>query len=307
MKIPGVKRFSSITGNPVNYGRSTSSANWEGKDPSEGYEINVMMTDEHIFSTLDMQIIQGRGFTEQARDSTNFIINEVAAELMGFDDPIHKKLSFWGIDGQIVGVVKNFHMRNLYEPIAPVIITCIDPSMSYLGLIKIDDLQTTETLASIKEVTKELNPDQEFEFEFLDQSYAESYAREHTVSTLVNIFAVISMLISCLGVYGLASYSAEQRSREIGVRKVHGSSVRQVLVLLSKDYVKLMIIAFIISIPFGYYVTQNWLNNFEFSTTMDPMIFLFAGMIVFMIGVLTVVGKSYHTATINPVNSLKEE
>jgi putative ABC transport system permease protein len=305
-RVPGVKEITTVSGSPINYGRSTSSANWEGKDPAEGYEVNVIITDEDFIETMGMKMISGRDFMEQATDSTNFIINEVAAELMGFEDPIGKKLSFWGIDGTITGVVKNFHMQNLYKPIAPLIITCIDPSMSYLALVRING-DSGDILPSIEKVTKTMSPSFDFEYEFIDQAYEESYAKEKTVNALVNIFAIIAIFISCLGIYGLASYSAEQRSREIGVRKVHGSSVQQILFLLSKDYAKLMILAFVLAIPFGYYITQNWLNNFEFRTSLDPIIFLLAGISVFLIGIITVAAKSYSVATVNPVNSLKEE
>ena len=124
---------------------------------------------------------------------------------------------------------------------------------------------------------------------------------------MANIFAGISIFISALGLLGLASYSAEQRSREIGVRKVHGASVSQILVLLSGTYSKLMIIAFLLAIPVGYYVSDNWLANFEFRTTLGPMVFIIAGLITFAIGVLTVTAKSYQAATVNPVKSLKDE
>jgi len=307
MTLPEVTHVSGASGNPLDYGRSTSSASWEGKDPSEGYEVNVLLTDEKFIETSGMEILAGRDFAEQLQDSTNFLINEVAAGLMGFDDPIGKKLSFWGINGKIVGVVKNFHMSNLYEPIAPLIITCISPStQSNVALIRIDG-PASKVVPAIEEVTKTLNPAIEFEYEFIDQAYAEAYQSERTMSTLANIFAGISIFISSLGLLGLASYSAEQRSREIGVRKVHGASVSQILMLLSGTYSKLMVIAFLLAIPVGYYVSDGWLSNFEFRTSLSPMVFIVAGIITFGIGVLTVTAKSYQAATVNPVKSLKQE
>lgn len=307
MKMPEVTHVSGASGNPLDYGRSTSSANWEGKDPSEGYEVNVLLTDEDFIETSGMSILQGRDFGEQFQDSTNFLVNEVAAELMGFDDPIGKKLSFWGINGQIIGVVKNFHMSDLYEPIAPLIISCIAPtSRSDIALVRIDG-PASEVVPAIERVTKALNPAVDFEYEFIDQAYAEAYQNEKTMSTLANIFAIISIFISSLGLLGLASYSAEQRSREIGVRKVHGASVSQILMLLSSTYSKLMLIAFLLAIPVGYYVADNWLANFEFRTTLGPMVFIIAGLLTFGIGVFTVTAKSYQAAIVNPVKSLKEE
>lgn len=306
LRLPQVTRVSAASGNPLNYGRSTSSANWEGKNPDEGYEVNVILTDEDFVPATGMEVLQGRGFDSQLKDSTNFLINEVAAELMGFDDPIGKKLSFWGIDGQIVGVVKNFHMRDLYEPIAPLIITCIDPSASSLVLIRTDE-NTTDALAAIQKVTEQVNPEHDFDYQFIDHAYAESYANERTMKTLANIFAMVSIVISSLGLLGLASYSAEQRSKEIGVRKVHGASIAQVLMLLSKDYGKLILIAFLLAIPFGYYFTQDWLNQFEFRTALNPAVFALSGLIVLAIGVITVAAKSYQAASVNPVKSLKEQ
>ncbi|WP_286756244.1 ABC transporter permease [Roseivirga sp. UBA838] len=306
LRLPQVTHVSGASGNPLNYGRSTSSANWEGKNPNEGYEVNVMLTDEHFIETTGMEILAGRSFSSQLQDSTNFIINEVAAELMGFEDPIGKKLSFWGIDGKIVGVVKNFHMKDLYEPIAPLIITCISPSNSSIVLIRTNE-NTSDALAAIEQVTQSLNPGEDFRYQFIDQAYAESYEAEQTMRTLANLFALVSIVISTLGLLGLASYSAEQRSKEIGVRKVHGASVMQVLLLLSKDYGKLILMAFVLAVPFGYYFMQNWLNQFEFREALNPVVFLFAGVIVMSIGVLTVAAKSYQAASVNPVKSLKEE
>lgn len=305
-KIPQVKAITAVSGNPIDYGRSTSSANWEGKDPNEGYEINIMLTDENIVQAMGMEMVAGRPFEEQSRDSTNFVINEVAAELMGFDDPIGKKLSFWGINGRIVGVVKNFHMRNMHEPISPLILTCIDLRGAHLALVRLEE-NSNEVISQIEQVTKELNPGFDFRYEFVDQAYAESYRTEETLSLLIAIFASISIFISSLGLFGLTAFATERRSREIGIRKVHGASVPQILFLLTKDYTKLMLIAFLLAIPFGYFITTNWLQDFEFRTNLDPFIFIMAGILTFVVGVVTVSAKSYHAATVNPVDSLKDE
>ena len=305
-KIPQVKSVSAASGNPISYGRSTSSASWEGKDPEAGYEVNVLLTDENFVNTMGMEIISGRDFSEQVNDSTNFIINEVFADLMGFDDPIGKKLSFWGINGTIVGLVKNFHMSNLRDPIAPLIISCIIPTRSELALIRFDGNQG-EALLAVEELTKELNPKFDFQYEIIEDNYADSYDEEQTISSLANIFAMISIFISSLGLLGLSSYTAERRSKEIGVRKVHGASILQILVLLTKDYSKLMLLAFLLAIPFGYYYAQNWLENFEFRTNLDPFLFFVGGLITFFIGVFTVASKSYQAANTNPVKTLRDE
>ena len=305
MKIPEVKAITASSGNPVSYGRSTSSARWEGMS-EEGYEINVLLTDEFFVESMGMEMKVGRSFDEQLADSTNFIINEVMAELMGFDDPLNKNLSFWGINGRVVGVVKNFHMDNLHEPIAPLIISCIIPSRTNRLLVRYQG-EPNKVLESISAVNQQLNPNQDFDYEFVDEVYADSYQSEMTVSTLVRIFAGISIFISCLGLFGLSAFTAEQRSKEIGVRKVHGASVRQLVLLLSRDYSILMIFAFVVATPFGYYFGNSWLEGFEFRTSLSPVLFIFAGVSTFVIGALTVGIKSMQAAKVNPVNILKDE
>jgi ABC-type antimicrobial peptide transport system permease subunit len=306
LRIPEISAVTSSSGNPLNYGRSTSSASWEGKDPSAGYEVNVLLTDRDFVKTNGMEILKGRDFSEELQDSTRFLVNEVAASMMGFEDPIGKDLSFWGIRGQIIGVVKNFHMRNLYEPIAPLIITCVDPSLATVMLVRVSG-DTGNALRAMEAVTTELNPGFDFSYRFLDEVYAEGYRGEQTVGKLANIFAFISILISSLGLLGLTSYSAEQRSMEIGVRKVHGASVMQILVMLSKDYSRLILLSFILAIPVGYYVMQGWLSDFEFRTTLGPFVFVIAALVTFLTGVLTVGAKSYQAAAANPVKSLRQE
>ena len=304
-KIPEVKAITAASGNPISYGRSTSSARWEGMS-SEGYEINVLLTDEYFVEVMGMEIKDGRSFDEQLTDSSNFIINEVMAELMGFDDPLDKRLSFWGIDGRVVGVVKNFHMRDMHESIAPLIISCIDPARADRALIRVQG-NTNNAIKAIESVTKELDMAQNFDYEFLDQSYEESYRSEMTVSSLSRIFTGISIFISCLGLLGLSAFTAEQRAKEIGIRKVHGASIRQLILLLSRNYALLMIFAFVLAIPFGYYYSAQWLEGFEFRMALNPLIFVVAGVLTFLIGALTVSFKSYAAARMNPVKTLKDE
>lgn len=306
MKISQVKSVSATSGNPVSYGRSTSSANWEGKDPTAGYELNIILSDKDFIPTMGMKMASGRSFSEGYTDSTNFLINEVAAELMGFDNAIGKSLSFWGINGQIIGVVKNFHMDNLHESIAPVIISCVDYSRSSNVMIRIQG-DVSEAIEQVESVTNELYPEMSFQYRFADELLEKSYASEMTANKLVNIFALMSIIISCLGLFGLSAFTAEQRSKEVGVRKVLGSSVLEIILLLTKDYGKLIFIAFLVATPFGYYLMQDWLSNFEFRMIIQPQIFVYAGLISLLIGAITVSFKSYQAAVVSPVESLKSE
>ncbi|MEO1253833.1 MAG: FtsX-like permease family protein, partial [Bacteroidota bacterium] len=306
LKFPNVTAVSVASGNPLTFNRSTSSASWERKDPNEGYEVNIMLTDKSFVETMEIEVIKGRDFSSQLQDSTSFLINEVAAELMGFDDPIDKKLSFWDIEGRVIGVIKNYHMQDMHEAISPLIISCVNPSYSDVVLIRVDG-PPGEVLKSTEDLLKSMSPIYEFNYEFVDEAYAESYEIEFLISRLIQIFAGISIFLSCLGLFGLSAFTAEQRTKEIGIRKVHGASVKQLVLLLSKDYAKLMIIAFIIAIPFGYYYSQQWLTNFEFRTTIKPILFVISGGLIFIVGALTVSFKSLQAAKTNPVNTLKDE
>ena len=306
LNIPEVSQVTMTSGNPIDYGRSTGGAQWEGKDPSEEVEINVLSVDPDFVSTMHVQILKGRDFSEDlSTDTSSFLINEVTAKIMGFDDPIGKGLTVWGQTGQIIGVVKNFHMGSLYEPIAPLIIRN-DASSTSVAFIRTQG-DIPQALESIEVVTSEITPGYPFAYEFLDQEYAASYRSEMTLKTIARIFAIISILIACLGLFGLSSYSAEQRSKEIGIRKVYGAPVGRIVTMLSWGYTKLILLAFVLSAPVAFYVMQHWLANFEFRTDLNVVVFLSAGLFTLLIGVFTVGIKSWQAALANPVITLKEE
>ncbi len=306
LKQPGVKNVTVTSGNPISYGRSTGSATWEGKNPNEEVEINVLMVDDDFFETMAIEVKQGRAFSREfATDSSNYIINEVTAGIMGFEDPIGKSLSVWGREGRVVGVVKNFHMSSMYDPISPLIIR-YDPKSTSVAFIRTQN-NVQEALAGIERVTTTLNPAFPFQYEFLDDHYEQKYRSEMALSTLVNIFAIVSVFISCLGLLGLSSFAADQRSKEVGVRKVHGASVVHLVLLLSGAYTRLMLLAFVLASPIAYYFMKDWLNDFAFRTELSVFTFVLAGGLAFAVGALTVSFKSFQAATVNPVKTLKEE
>ncbi len=306
LSIPGVQSVTATTGNPLDYGRSSGSAQWAGKDPDEVIEINVMSVDEDFVETMKMDMLSGRNFTaELSTDTSNYLINEVTAGIMGFDDPIDQDLSLWGQTGKVVGVVKNFHMSSMYEPISPLIIR-YDPNSTYMLFVRIQG-DLPNTLSSIETTTEELYPGHPFTYEFLDRDFASAYRSEMTINTVANIFAIISILISCLGLFGLSSYSAEQRSREIGIRKVYGASVTRIVGMLSWGYTKLILLAFLLAAPIAAYLMLNWLNTFEFRTDLKVTVFAAAGLVTLAIGALTVCLKSWQAAMMNPVQTLRDE
>jgi ABC-type antimicrobial peptide transport system permease subunit len=304
--IPEVKDVTLSSASPINFNMSTGGAKWPGKDPNTVVEIFVLNVNENFVRTMGMNIVKGEDFSNDfLRDSARFLINEVLAGIMGFDDPVGKELTMWGTTGTIVGVVRNFHMASMYDPIAPLIIGYSDADVG-TAFVRIND-NTHGALSSIERVTRQINPAFPFRYEFLDNDFARQYQGERSVNSLVNIFAGVSVFIACLGLLGLSSFSADQRAKEIGVRKVHGASVSSVVLLLSKQYANLMIIAFLISIPLSYFYMQQWLSDFAYHIDMDIAVFIAAGIVTFAIGALTVSYKSYSAALANPAKTLKEE
>ncbi len=304
--IPEVKDVTLSSGNPINLDASTGGAKWPGKDPNMVVEINVLSVNENFVKTMGMKIVKGENFSNDfVRDSARFLINEVLAGIMGFDDPVGKELTMWGTTGTIAGVVGNFHMASMYDPIAPLIIrySNVDAGTAFVRISG----DTRDALLAIERVTKEINPAFPFRYKFLDDDFGRQYRGERTVSSLVNIFAGLSMFIGCLGLFGLSSFSADQRAKEIGVRKVHGASVSSLVLLLSNQYAKLMIIAFIIATPLSYFYMQRWLEDFAYRIDMNIALFLVAGILTFLVGTLTVGCKSYVAALANPAKTLKEE
>lgn len=303
---PTIANVTTTSGNPLSYGRSSGSAQWAGKDPNAEVEINVMSVDENFVNTMGIEIVRGRDFDPQlATDTSTYLINQVAANIIAFEDPIDQDLTLWGQTGKIVGVIRDFHMSSMYEPIAPLIIRN-DPSSTSVAFIRTKgDVQ--QALESIESAHQAFTPGYPFAYEFLDQDFAEAYRTEMTLSKIVRIFAFISILICCLGLFGLSSFSAEQRLKEIGIRKVYGANVMRIITLLSWGYTKLILIALFLAIPLSFYLLRQWLNNFEFRIELGASAFIAATVITLLIGAVTVGLKFWQAALTNPIQTLREE
>jgi hypothetical protein len=206
---------------------------------------------------------------------------------MGMDEPVGKAFSMWGRDGQIVGIVKDFSMNSLYEAIEPTIIR-LDPPETDMLFVRSEPGKTTAALASLETVSEQFNPGYPFEYEFLDDAYEETYRSELVMGRLANAFAIVAILVSCLGLFGLSSFAAEQRRKEIGVRKVLGSSVPGLVVLLSKDFTRLVMVAFVLAAPLAYFAVDRWLAKFEQHAEIGLWIFVVAGVATLLIALLSV-------------------
>jgi putative ABC transport system permease protein len=305
-KIPEGKAITFTSGNPLAYRASTGGATWDGKDPNQVVEINVLTVDAAFFETMNIQFAEGKGFINNfSIDSSTFVVNQALADIMGFKSTTGERLSVWGTDGKVIGVVKDFHMGSMYEPIPPLIIRC-HPSDTDVALMRLQN-NMQQALEKIEGVTKAINPGYPFRYRFLDDDYEHSYKSEIAIGSLVNIFAVVSVFISCLGLFGLSFFSAEQRAKEIGIRKIHGARVWQLMLMLSRDYALLIAIAFVLATPVAWYYMGEWLSNFAFRTELDIWTFALSGLLAFIVGALTVGFKSMTAANANPIKTLREE
>ncbi|HEY5510050.1 MAG TPA: ABC transporter permease [Prolixibacteraceae bacterium] len=305
--IPGVVNASDIFGSLVGSSSYTYGVNWEGKDPAANMRFEVMQVDLNLIETLGIEMAQGRSYSGKfGDDKSKLILNQVAIDMMGLKNPIGQTVNFWGEQKQIVGVVKNFHFQSLHEKVNPLIIT-YDPGKTLAMMVKLRAGQEKQTIAELKNLYARFNPGFTFEYQFLDVAYQKLYEAEERVSALSKYFAGIGILISCLGLFGLAAYSSEQRLKEIGIRRVNGAQIAEVMILLNKDFVKWVAIAFVIATPISWYVMHRWLESFAYKTELSWWIFAMAGLLAMVIALLTVSWQSWKAATRNPVEALRYE
>jgi hypothetical protein len=304
----GVKQVSSASSNFIDTGGTTSDPVWEGMSPDNGQNwFSILDVDFELLEMLDISIKDGRNFSPDfATDTLNYIINEEAVKAMGMKDPIGKALSFWGEEGgKIVGIVNNFHFSSLHNPIAPMIIRC-RPKNTYLFYLKTMPGKTMDVIAHMKKVHKQFSG-LPMEYHFLDEAIEKGYKDEQKVQQLAGIFAALAIIISCLGLFGLAMFTAHQRIKEIAVRKVLGANIAGLFQLLSRDFVKLVGLALLIAIPLSWYLMSGWIEGFAFHIDIQWWMFAVAGVILFIIALLTVSYQTLQVATTNPAKSLRTE
>jgi len=307
LREPGIISVSAGSQNPLSIGQNTMSTDFDGKDPDDTTLYSIVSTEYGFVNTMGIELNNGRPFSEEfGADSSNYIVNETAAKAMGMEDPVGQRLELWGTEGEIIGVMKDFHMQSLYEPIEPVIFRLNHDSAQIL-FVRLGASQTAEGIASLEKVFKTFNPEYPFEYRFLDERYQDTYQSEIVIGTLANFFAFIAAFIASLGLLGLASFTAERRTKEIGIRKVMGASISKIVLLLSRDFLVLVMGAFVVAAPISYYLMNNWLDDFAFHTDFGIGILFFSGLASLVIAGLTVSYHSMRAAVANPVESLRSE
>lgn len=306
--VPGVIDVSKMRNSPTVIEHHTTSIGWPGKPEDQTVSFADGVVGYDFIKTMKLQLTEGRDFSrEYSADSLTFILNETAVEKMGLQQPVGKSISWGNRKGTVIGVLKDFHFNSMHHSIDPLILR-LDESWKWgTILIRVKAGDTKETLTSVEKLCKEINPAFPFTYQFSDLEFAKLYRSEQVVSTLSNYFAFLAIFISCLGLFGLAAFTAAQRTKEIGVRKILGASVGSIVAMLSGNFMRLIAVSIVIAFPAAWYMMHKWLQQFQYKVDIDWWVFGLAGIIAICIALVTVSYQSIKAALANPVKSLRTE
>ena len=283
---------------------------WEGQEEPYSFAINPIITNYFFVETFGINIKEGRSFSpEYGTDSLKVILNETAVNRMGLENPIGQTLTFWGDEVEIIGIAEDFHFQSLYQTVGPCIIKKFGIRDNYAShiWIKLKAGQEKAAIAAIKELYEELNPGYLFDYGFVDEDYQALYESETKASGLLGYFAILAIIISCLGLLGLTAFTAERRTKEIGIRKILGASIWNVVYLLSSGFTKMVMLAILIGLPISYIIATIWLDGFAYKIDLQWWLFAGVAVITLTIAWLTVGLQTLKTANTNPVESLQVE
>lgn len=276
--------------------------------------VEIARVDHDFIETLGIKMNDGRFFSREfLSDSNAVVLNAAAAKIFGYENPVGDKIYTYGgtqenpeiVDLKIIGVVEDFHFRSLRDNITPLLFTLGERSGFAMFKVNAENIQST--VSAIENTWTEVAPGQPFTYSFMDQKFESMYEAEQKIGQIFTVFAVLGILIACLGLFGLAAFTAEQKTKEIGIRKAMGASISGIVMLLSKNFIRLVIVSFIIAVPAAYYTMGLWLEDFAYRTELKPMTFVVVGVIAFFIAWFTMGFQSWKAARMNPVQSLREE
>jgi putative ABC transport system permease protein len=303
-----VSNASSMGHDLIGRNNNTSGLEWEGKNPEDEILFENVRVNYDMLETLGVELVEGRAFSrEHSTDTAKIIFNEAAIRVMNMKDPIGKVIKLWGqYDLEIIGVVKDFHFQSLHDVVNPLFFQ-LNQRNTWNVMIRLEGGKEKETLTALTDFYKDYNPGFTFEYIFQDQEYAKQYAAEQRVATLSGYFAAFAILISCLGLFGLATFTAERRLKEIGIRKALGSSATNIVLLLSGDFTRMVLLSILLGLPVSYWLLSDWLKRFAFHIDLEIWYFAVAGLLALLIAWLTVASQAIKAAMINPVKCLRSE
>ncbi len=294
-----------IIGTDINM---TGGLMWSGNEEEKRTRFNELRIGHDFIETMDMQLKEGRAFSRSfATDSTGMVFNETAIKLMGLQDPIGKTITYGNVTYTVIGVLEDFHFQSLREKVNPMFFRLQRETIRNEIVVRISNAEHQKTIAALADSYAKFNPGYLFEYNFLDTNFQAEYEAEKRVASLSKYFAGLAILISCLGLFGLATFTAERRRKEIGIRKVLGQSAGQVALMLSGEFAKLVFMAILIALPLAYLLASDWLSGFAYRIPLRIWYFLGAGVMALIVAILTVGTQAIRAATKNPVNALRDQ
>ncbi len=307
LQIPGIVSITSANNNPLQIGQDTMGVEWDGKDPDDNTLFWNAAVNYGFVETMGIDLLDGRGFSRDfGADSSNYLVNEQAAEAMGMVSPVGQPITFWERPGTIVGLMKDFHMGSMYNEIRPVIFR-LRPNDTRLLFVRFNPVQLGAAMEGFGRLYSQFNPEYPMNLRFMDEEFQDTYRSEAAMGTLTNVFAGVAIFIACLGLFGLASYTAERRRREIGIRKVLGAGEGSVVMLMSRDFLLLVAAAFIVAGPLSWMAANAWLENFAYRIEAGAGTIVVVGLATAVIAFLTVGGQAVRSARTNPVEALRSD
>ena len=293
---------------PNDIGSSPGGFEWEGQKPGQEIRMNASLVDYDYFETFDMKMTEGRRFSRKftSDDSAAYIVNEAAVRAMGLESPVGKRFSFWNTPGYIIGVVKDFHAQSLHSEINPVVFKIDKFWLNYI-FVRINSAHIQPGIEYIRNVWENRNPNYPFEYHFLDQQIDKYYQAEKKMRNLVIYSAILTIVLACLGLLALTRVTIEQRTKEMGIRKVLGATFYEFLVLLSGTLLKWIVVANLIAWPLAWYSSHKWLQNFAYRIHIDIWTFLLTGLLTLFIALLTILYQIIKANRVNPVQALRYE
>ncbi|MEL6535355.1 MAG: FtsX-like permease family protein, partial [Bacteroidota bacterium] len=308
-RLPGVQGAAATGHGFVEGGprRSTSGVTWPGKDPEVTVEMEIVLVDRDLIELMEIEMADGLSFAQLPRDSSQRVIfNQAAINFMGLDEPLGQMVNVWGEDMEITGVAQDFHYRSFHTPVSPQAFL-LAPTFSEYAMVRIVAGQEQAVLGSLESVFAGMFPNGLFTYNFFDENYAAQYEAERRVAQLSGYFTGLAILISCLGMFGLASYTAERRFKEIGIRKLLGSGEWRVVKLLSSSFIKMVLIALAIAIPCSYFFTDRWLEGFAFRIQLEWWFFGGAAILTLLVTAGTIGFQLIRAARTKPIECLRLE
>jgi predicted permease len=306
-RIKGVVKIAEVSQSPTDVQNGTLGVRWKGKDPKSKIQFAQLAIGYDYLETMKLQLAEGRGFSRDFADSNSYILNEAAAKKIGFKKPVGEALTFWGKEGQVVGVLKDFHFQSLHENIRPIIFRLAEGRDPGMLVVRVAPQHTAAVLKQMQAVWHGINPMVPFAYQFSSEEYNRMYKSEQVVKSLSEVFAGLAIVISCLGLLGLSMFTAEQRVKEFGVRKVLGAGFITLCSLLSVNFLVLVGIAFAIAAPLAYWAMHVWLRNYAYHTNISWTIFAVAGVTAILVAQITIFFQAVKVARANPLKSLKAE